>query len=85
MPVHAVPVEPAAIVVQAQTQTVYDTAVADRRAGRYAAALAGFQAVLNAEPANLDARLNLGLTLLALDRLDDAEAALETVLEAAPE
>lgn len=85
MPVLAVPVEPAPIVVRAQTQTVYDTAVADRRAGRHVAALAGFQAVLDAEPANLDARLNLGLTLLALDRLDDADAAFETVLEAAPD
>jgi YaiO family outer membrane protein len=82
---HAVPVEPAAIVVQARTQSVYDSAVANRRAGRHPAALAGFQAVIDAEPANLDARLNLGLTLLALDRLDDAEAAFEGVLEVEPD
>lgn len=85
MPVHAVPVEPAAIVHQGPIQSLYDVAVADRRSGRHAAALAGFQAVLDADPANLDARLNLGLTLLALDRLDDAEAALELVVEAAPD
>lgn len=85
MPVHAVPAEPAAIVSQAPIQSIYNLAVADRRAGRHAAALAGFQLVLDAEPGNLDARLNLGLTLLALGRLDDAETALESVLAAAPD
>ncbi len=85
MPVPAVPVEPAAIVIQAPVQSIYDTAVTDRRAGRYAAALSGFQVVLDAEPSNMDARLNLGLTLLALGRLDDANNAFETVLATAPD
>lgn len=85
MLVHAVPVEPVAIVRQAPRQSVYDTAVADRRAGRHAAALAGFQAALEADPGNLDARLGLGLTLLSLARLDEAETAFETVLVTAPD
>lgn len=85
MPAYALPVEPATIAVSASVQQVFDTAVLDRRGGRFGAALSGFQAVLEADPANLDARLNLGLTLLALNRLDEAEQAFETVLEAAPD
>lgn len=85
MPLPAVPVEPAEIVIHASVQSIYDTAVADRRAGRHAAALAGFKFVLDADPANVDARLNLGLTLLALGRLDDADEAFDTVLATAPD
>lgn len=85
MPVHAVPVESAAIVIQAPVRSVYETAVADRRAGRHAEALAGFQVVLDADSTNLDARLNLGLSLLALGRLADAADAFEAVLAAAPD
>lgn len=85
MAVHALPLEPATIVVQASIPRIFDAAVADRRAGRFPAALSGFQAVLAVDPANLDARLNLGFTLLALNRLEEAQLAFETVLAAAPE
>lgn len=85
MPVHAVPIDLAAVVVQAPAQSLYARAVADRLDGRFEAALAGFQEILGAEPRNLDARLNLGLTLLALGRLDDADKAFETVLATAPD
>ena len=85
MPVHAAPAEPAIIVIQSPAQSVYDAAVSDRRAGRHDAALAGFQRVLGTDPDNLDARLNLGLTFLALGRLDEAEDAFEAVLRSAPD
>ncbi len=85
MPVPAVPADPVVIVAQASAQSIYDAAVADRRAGRDASALTGFRAVLSADPSNADARLNLGLTLLALGRLDDAEDAFQTVLADAPD
>ena len=77
--------EPATIIIQAPVQSLFDSAVADRRAGRHAAALAGFQAVLDARPADADARLYLGLSLLALGRLDEAESAFEAVLAASPD
>lgn len=71
-------------VVQADPQALYEAAVADRRAGRPAAAVAKLEAVLAARPDHLDARLNLGLALLALDRLDEAEAAFAAVAARAP-
>lgn len=76
--------EPATISIQAPVQSLYESAVTDRRAGRHAAALAGFQAVLDAQPADADARLNLGLSLLALGRLEEAESAFDAVLAASP-
>lgn len=71
-------------VVQADPQALYEAAVADRRAGRPAEAVARLEAVLAARPDHLDARLNLGLALLALDRLDEAEAAFAAVAARAP-
>ena len=71
-------------VVQADPQALYEAAVADRRAGRPADAVAKLEAVLAARPDDLDARLNLGLALLALDRLEEAEAAFAAVLARAP-
>lgn len=71
-------------VVQADPGALYEAAVADRRAGRPAEAVAKLEAVLAARPDHLDARLNLGLALLALDRLDEAEAAFAAVAARAP-
>ncbi|KQY91320.1 YaiO family outer membrane beta-barrel protein [Brevundimonas sp. Root1423] len=75
--------EPAAI-VQTDTQSLYRSAVADRLAGRPADAVPKLEQVLAARPDDVDARLNLGLALLALGRLDDAEAAFRTVLDRSP-
>lgn len=75
--------EPAPI-VQVDPQSLYRSAVADRLAGRPEAAVTKLEQVLAARPDDVDARLNLGLALLALDRLDPAEAAFRGVVERAP-
>ena len=71
--------------VRADPAALYDAAVADRRAGRHEAALAKFNAFLEARPSDLDALLNRGLSLLALNRLDEAEADFDAVLTVAPD
>ncbi|MFN3932795.1 MAG: YaiO family outer membrane beta-barrel protein [Brevundimonas sp.] len=83
LPVLAVPVEVAAQ-VQTDPQALYEAAVADRLAGRPARAVERLERVLVLRPADVDARLNLGLALLALDRVAEAEAAFRTVLDQAP-
>ena len=75
--------EPPAI-VQADPQSLYRAAVADRLAGRPDAAVAKLEQVLASRPDDVDARLNLGLALLALDRLASAETAFRDVVERAP-
>ena len=75
--------EPPAI-VQADPQSLYRAAVADRLAGRPDAAVAKLEQVLASRPDDVDARLNLGLALLALDRLAPAETAFRDVVERAP-
>ncbi len=72
-------------IVQADPQALYEAAVADRRAGRPADAVAKLEVVLAARPDNVDARLNLGLALLALGRLDQAEAAFAAVIARSPD
>lgn len=76
--------EPAALVVQADPQSLYQSAVADRLAGRPAEAVPKLEQVLSVRPDDVDARLNLGLALLALGRLDAAEAAFLDVTRRAP-
>jgi YaiO family outer membrane protein len=76
--------EPAAI-IQTDIQSLYRSAVADRLAGRPADAVPKLEQVLVARPEDVDARLNLGLALLALGRLDDAEAAFRRVVAQAPD
>lgn len=73
-----------AVVVQADPQTLYAAAVADRLAGRPASAVRKLEQVLAARPEDVDARLNLGLALLALDRAADAAAAFRGVIAGAP-
>ncbi|HYC98398.1 YaiO family outer membrane beta-barrel protein [Brevundimonas sp.] len=78
-----VPPEPAAV-VQVDPQNLYRSAVADRLAGRPAEAVPKLEQVLAVRPDDVDARVNLGLALLALGRLDEAEAALVEVTRRAP-
>lgn len=80
---HDVPVE-AVQQVSAPIGDRYGAGVAARRAGRHAEALGLFRSILVEQPGNVDARLNLGLSLLALDRLDEADEAFRAVLAVAP-
>lgn len=70
--------------VQTDPQSLYRSAVADRLAGRPEAAVAKLEQVLAVRPEDVDARLNLGLALLALNRLEEAETALREVIRRAP-
>lgn len=76
--------EPPPAVLQVDPDTLYRSAVADRMAGRPAEAVSKLEQVLAARPGDVDARLNLGLALLALGRLDEAESAFEQVAVRAP-
>lgn len=78
-----VPLEPTPV-VQTAPQDLYQAAVADRLAGRPEAAVPKLQQVLAQRPEDVDARLNLGLALLALNRLDEAEAAFREVTVRTP-
>lgn len=71
--------------VRIDPTALYEAAVADRRAGRNEAALEKLDHVLQARPGDVDARLNRGLALLALDRPVEAEADFRAVLDAAPD
>lgn len=64
---------------------VYQTAVQDRLAGRTHEAISGSRRVLAGRPDDVDARLNLGLALIAAGRLDEARVELEGVLARAPD
>ncbi|KQW78740.1 YaiO family outer membrane beta-barrel protein [Brevundimonas sp. Root1279] len=83
IPAPAVQVEVAAQ-VQADPQALYEAAVTARLAGRHAEAVDLLNRVLALRPADVDARLNLGLSLLALGRIPEAETAFRTVLDQAP-
>lgn len=65
-------------------ETLYQQGVAARRAGRAAEAAALLAAVVQARPEDVDARLNLGLALFALDRLDEAEREFARVVADSP-
>ncbi|MEQ9199637.1 MAG: tetratricopeptide repeat protein, partial [Rhodospirillales bacterium] len=54
------------------------------RAGDHAAAIAGYQQLLDADPGFHDARLNLGAAYVATGRHDEAEAAYKTILADQP-
>ncbi|HEV7228311.1 YaiO family outer membrane beta-barrel protein [Brevundimonas sp.] len=71
--------------VRQDPTALYEAAVADRRAGRPARAAEALRAVLRARPDDVDARLQLGLALLDLGRLDEAEAELLRVVEQSPD
>ncbi|MEJ6789872.1 YaiO family outer membrane beta-barrel protein [Brevundimonas sp. BR2-1] len=70
--------------VQVDPQGLYQSAVADRIEGRPAEAVPKLEQVLAVQPDHVDARLNLGLALLALGRLDEAEATLLGVTRQSP-
>lgn len=80
-----VPPEPLAAIIQADPRQLYESAVADRLAGRPADAVPKFEQVLATKPDDVDARLNLGLALLALGRLPEAEAELLAVTRQTPD
>ncbi len=63
----------------------YRDGVAARLAGDAEQAARALERVVAAQPANSDAWIQLGLALLALDRLDAAEAAFERTLALAPD
>ncbi len=65
-------------------QTLYDRGVAARLGGEPERAVDLLARAAAAEPANADVRLQLGLALLAAERLDEAEAALRETLRLAP-
>lgn len=79
------PPEPAAAVTQTNPRQLYESAVADRLAGRPEEAVPKLGQVLAMRPDDVDARLNLGLALLALGRLGEAEAALLAVTRQTPD
>lgn len=81
----AAPPEPPPAIVQTDPQALYEAAVADRRAGRHQQALERLESVLAAQPDHVDARLNLGLAQLALNRLSEAETSFRAVLARAPD
>jgi tetratricopeptide (TPR) repeat protein len=62
----------------------YEEAVAARQAGDPATAATLLRRLVEAEPGNADAQLQLGLSLLALGQLDEAEAAFGRTLAIAP-
>ncbi|GGE44466.1 hypothetical protein GCM10011367_18990 [Marinicauda pacifica] len=72
----------AALVLQAPT---YETGVDARLDGRFEEAAEILAEVAQREPANADVFLQLGLTLSALGRFDEAEAALQRTLDLAPD
>ena len=64
---------------------VYDQAVQARMAGDHARAVELLGPVVASDPRNADAQLQLGLALLGLNRLDEAEAAFKRALALAPD
>lgn len=63
---------------------VYQASVRDRLAGRTDDAISGSRRVLAGRPDDIDARLNLGLALIAAGRPAEARVELEYVLARAP-
>lgn len=63
---------------------IYNRAVAARLAGDAATAADLLRGVVAAEPANADAQVQFGFSLLALNRLDEAERAFKNALHIAP-
>lgn len=62
----------------------YEAGVAARLAGEHERAVELLQTTVALEPANADAHLQLGLALMAAERLDAAELSLRRTLEIAP-
>ncbi len=65
--------------------SLYDQAVEARLAGNHARAFKLLEPLVAANPRDADAQLQLGLTLLGLGRLDEAEAAFRRTLAVAPD
>ena len=84
MPIVQTPPPVAEQVSPVPAQTAYERGVAARRAGRAGEAAALLAEAVRARPDDVDARLNLGLALIALDRVEEAERELTLVVQAAP-
>jgi YaiO family outer membrane protein len=69
---------------QEDRQRLYEEGVAARHAGDNERAIELLRRLVSQEPGNADAQLQLGLALMAADRLAEAEAALRRTLELAP-
>lgn len=65
--------------------TLYEAAVSDRRAGQPERAVQRLRQVLAIRPDDVDARLQLGLALTDLGRLDEAAIHLRQVLDRTPD
>ena len=63
----------------------YAEAVENRQSGRPGIALKQFNQILTVRPADVDSRLNLGLCLYALGRLDEARSEFQRVIAEAPD
>lgn len=70
---------------RAQSKTAHARGVAALRRDDHAAAITAFEAAVRADPANLDARSNLGSALIASGQFADAITVLGELLQAAPE
>ncbi|HET9426812.1 MAG TPA: YaiO family outer membrane beta-barrel protein [Allosphingosinicella sp.] len=70
---------------QTQVQSDYDRAVAARMSGRFDTAVEILRDMVDREPNHADARLQLGLVYLALQRLDEAQLEFERTLQLAPD
>ncbi len=69
----------------AQQLNPYDQGIAARLGGDTARAVILLEEAVRREPKNADAQLQLGLSLMAADRLDEAETSLKRALELAPD
>jgi YaiO family outer membrane protein len=82
----ALPLAALAAPAAAQTpEQLYETGVAERRAGNHERAAELLTQAVAAQPRNSDALVQQGLALLALNRLDEAEAAFRRVVAIAPD
>ena len=62
----------------------FDSAAALQKSGDFEAAAADYRRFLDAHPANVEARSNLGVVLMRLGRYEEAIAAYQTALSIAP-
>jgi tetratricopeptide (TPR) repeat protein len=70
---------------ESTANSVFENGLRERQSGDRAAALAAFEAVIAAHPEHIWAKLEAGVDLRELGRLDEAETMFRRALEAAPE
>ncbi len=84
-PPASAPAQPRAQATAGATAALFETGLREFRVGRYEEAERAFERVLQAEPDNADAHLNLGLTCQRLGRLEDAADSFQLALVARPD